>query len=280
MANKKLEFAEGAVDLHAMRHSCEHLLMMAMHELYPGIVMAMGPATESGFYFDFEYDGKISESDFPKIEKRMKKIAQRNLPFVRKEVEVSEARGLFADNVYKQDWLDGIEARGEKVSIYWTGDKFVDLCAGPHVDSTKQIGAFKLLSVAGAYWHGDEKNKMLARIYGISFPSKKELKQIAKFLVGISKDLPWHISAFYPCYKMLTQAPTSQEALISACEIGKKAGLQYVYTGNIPNSDYESTFCPKCNALIIERWGMEVLENNLENGKCSKCNTKIQGKWK
>lgn len=110
--------------------------------------------------------------------------------------------------------------------------------------------------------------------------SEKELNQIAKFLSDISKDLPWHISAFYPCYKMLTQAPTSQEALISACEIGKKAGLQYVYTGNIPNSNYESTYCPKCNSLIIERWGMEVLENNLENGKCSKCNTKIQGKWK
>ncbi len=109
--------------------------------------------------------------------------------------------------------------------------------------------------------------------------STKELKQIAKFLVGISKDLPWHISAFYPCYKMLTQAPTSQEILINACEIGKKAGLRYIYTGNIPNSDYESTYCPKCNSLIIERWGMEVLENNLKNEKCPKCNTKIKGIW-
>ena len=109
--------------------------------------------------------------------------------------------------------------------------------------------------------------------------STKELKQIAKFLVGISKDLPWHISAFYPCYKMLTQAPTSQEILINACEIGRKAGLRYIYTGNIPNSDYESTYCPKCNSLIIERWGMEVLENNLKNGKCPKCNTKIKGIW-
>jgi len=109
--------------------------------------------------------------------------------------------------------------------------------------------------------------------------SEKELKQIAKFLVGISKDLPWHISAFYPCYKMLTQTPTSHEVLIGACEIGKKAGLRYVYTGNIPNSNYESTYCPKCNALIIERWGMEVLENNLKNGKCFKCNAKIKGRW-
>ncbi|MCK4805788.1 MAG: radical SAM protein, partial [Candidatus Pacebacteria bacterium] len=110
--------------------------------------------------------------------------------------------------------------------------------------------------------------------------SKKELKQIARFLVGISKDLPWHISAFYPCYKMLNRPSTSQEILISACEIGKKAGLQYVYTGNIPNSNYESTYCPKCNSLVIERLGMEVLKNNLKNGKCPKCNTKIQGIWK
>lgn len=109
---------------------------------------------------------------------------------------------------------------------------------------------------------------------------EKELKQIAKFLKGISKDIPWHISAFYPCYKMLTQLPTSQEILINACEIGKKAGLQYVYTGNIPNSDYESTYCPKCNTLIIERWGMDILENNLKNGECLKCKTKIKGIWK
>ena len=110
--------------------------------------------------------------------------------------------------------------------------------------------------------------------------SEKELKEITKFLVKISKDLPWHISAFYPCYKMLNQLPTSQEALIKAYEIGKKAGLQYVYTGNIPNSNYESTFCPKCNTLIVERWGMEVLQNNLKHGRCIKCKTKIQGIWK
>jgi pyruvate formate lyase activating enzyme len=109
--------------------------------------------------------------------------------------------------------------------------------------------------------------------------SEKELKQIAKFFFKISKDLPWHISAFYPCYKMLTEPPTSKETLIRAYEIGKKIGLQYVYTGNIPSSDYESTYCPKCDSLIIERFGMQVLQNNLKNGKCSKCKTKIHGIW-
>ncbi len=110
--------------------------------------------------------------------------------------------------------------------------------------------------------------------------SRKELEQIARFLVKISKNIPWHISAFYPCYKMLDRPSTPEETLISAYKIGKKAGLKYVYTGNIPNSNYESTFCPKCNVLVIERWEMEVLENNLENGKCPKCKTIIQGKWK
>jgi len=110
--------------------------------------------------------------------------------------------------------------------------------------------------------------------------SGKELKQIVKFLAEVSKDIPWHISAFYPSYKMLDRPPTPEETLITAYKIGKKAGLRYVYTGNIPDSNYESTFCPKCNTLIIERWGMKILENNLKNGRCPKCKTKIQGIWK
>lgn len=109
--------------------------------------------------------------------------------------------------------------------------------------------------------------------------SKKDLKQIAQFLKDISSDLPWHISAFYPCYKMLNRPATPQEILISAYEIGKKAGLEYIYTGNIPDSHYESTFCPKCNTIVIERYGMRVLENRLKNGRCPNCNTKIKGQW-
>jgi len=109
--------------------------------------------------------------------------------------------------------------------------------------------------------------------------SPKELNQIAKFLRNISQDLPWHISAFYPCYKMLNRLPTPEQRLVTAYKIGKKAGLKYVYTGNIPDSQYESTFCPKCNALLIKRWGVKCLENNLKDGKCPKCNAKIEGRW-
>jgi len=165
-------------NLLAMRHSCEHVLTQAMLCLFPGIKMAMGPAIENGFYFDFDPGKhKISEADFSKIEEEMKKIIKTNLPIRCQEISLTEARKLFKDNPYKQEWLDEIEAKGEKVTVYWTGNEFVDLCAGPHVKSTGEIGPFKLLSVAGAYWRGDEKNKMLTRIYGTCFPTQKELDQ-------------------------------------------------------------------------------------------------------
>jgi threonyl-tRNA synthetase len=163
--------------LRALRHSCEHVLTQAMLNLYGNdLKFAMGPATDEGFYFDFDYPQKIAEEDFPKIEKEMKKIIKKNLPFKKEVISIKKARELFKDNPYKQEWLDEIEKKGEKATVYWTGDKFVDLCSGPHVRNTGEIKAFKLLSVAGAYWRGDEKNKMLTRIYGTAFPNQKELK--------------------------------------------------------------------------------------------------------
>lgn len=161
-----------------LRHTAEHILMQALDNLWPGeVIKAMGPATENGFYFDFDIAGslKISESDFQKIEKEMQEIIDDNLPIIKKEVSVDEARELFKENVYKQEWIDDIDKRGEKVSIYYTGKNFVDLCSGPHLKSTGGVKAIKLLSVAGAYWHGSEKNKMLTRIYGTAFSSKEEL---------------------------------------------------------------------------------------------------------
>ncbi len=176
--------------LQEIRHSAEHVLTQAMQRLYGAetVIMAMGPATEDGFYFDFDSkDGfKVSEDMFFEIESEMVKIIKANLPITRHEVSIAEARKMFADNPYKQEWLDEIEARGEQATVYWTGEpdlaklasgeSFVDLCKGPHVQSTGQIKAFKLLSVAGAYWHGDEHNQMLTRIYGTAFGSKEELK--------------------------------------------------------------------------------------------------------
>jgi threonyl-tRNA synthetase len=172
--------------LWAMRHSCEHVLHQAMYQLYGQnrLKAAMGPATDDGFYFDFDPSPapgqavvKIAEADFPRIEAEMAKTIKANLPISKKTITLAQARRLFKDNPYKQEWLDEIKIKKQKPTVYWTAKEFVDLCAGPHVKSTKDIGAFKLLSVAGAYWHGNEKNKMLTRIYGTCFATKKELDE-------------------------------------------------------------------------------------------------------
>ncbi len=169
-------------DLHPLRHTAEHVLHQAMTDLFLGLKRAMGPATDDGFYHDFDYAGKVTEADFPRIEKRMQELIDANLPIVRQEISLSDARSIFKDNPYKLDWVDQIESKGQKATIYWTGKpnqpkSDPDLCKGPHVKSTGEIKAFKLLSVAGAYWHGDEKNKMLTRIYGTAFYSQKELDE-------------------------------------------------------------------------------------------------------
>ena len=187
----------------ALRHSTEHVLTQVILKLYPKIKMAMGPATSEGFYFDFDLNADerglereqtltITPEDFPKIEAEMQKIIAADLPITREEISIAEARKLFADNEYKQEWLDEIEARGEKATVYWIGSpnnphSFVDLCAGPHVESTGKIKAFKLMKIAGAYWHGDEKNKMLTRIYGTAFESENELKDYLKMLEEAEK---------------------------------------------------------------------------------------------
>ncbi|MFA5895093.1 MAG: threonine--tRNA ligase [Candidatus Shapirobacteria bacterium] len=167
--------------LYKVRHSAEHILTQAMQRVFgkDSFYMAMGPATDEGFYFDFEPRGdfKISEEDFAKIEAEMQKIVKENLPIVRSEITIDDAKKMFADNPYKIEWLDSIVDRNEVISIYKTGEEFVDLCAGPHVNYTAKVKAFKLLSIAGAYWHGDEKNKMLTRVYGTAFENKEQLAE-------------------------------------------------------------------------------------------------------
>ena len=175
-------------DLQKMRHSAEHVLTMAVLKLFPKVKMAMGPATEDGFYFDFDLNGEvISENDFAKIEEEMARIIKADLGFKKEEVEIGEAQEMFAGNEYKEEWISEIENRDEKATIYRTGKEFVDLCAGPHVTSTGKIRAIKLLSIAGAYWRGSEKNKMLTRIYGTAFESKKELDEFLARLVEAKK---------------------------------------------------------------------------------------------
>jgi len=176
--DEKLEKkSKGEQELWALRHTAEHVLHTAMQNLYPSLKKAMGPATDDGFYHDFDLDEKITEEDFPKIEKEMKRLIDANIPMVQKIILPDEAKKIFKDNPYKLEWIVDIEKRGEQVSTFAMGDTDLDLCSGPHVPSTGSIKAFKLLSVAGAYWHGDEKNKMLQRIYGTAFGSQKELDE-------------------------------------------------------------------------------------------------------
>lgn len=193
MSNKQAQLKADKSELWKLRHTAEHVLHQAIKELYPSIHLAMGPATDDGFYFDF--DGgelKISAEDFPQIEAKMQEIIDLDLPMIEKEISVAEAKELFTGNPYKQEWVDQIETKGEMVTVYWSGEPgseraMVDLCAGPHVASTGQVKAFKLLSVAGAYWHGDEKNKMLTRIYGVAFPTSKELRKYLNLLEEAKK---------------------------------------------------------------------------------------------
>lgn len=177
---KYLKMDESKQKMLKLRHTAEHVLHTAMQKLYPELKKAMGPATDDGFYFDFDYSGKISEEDFPVIEKEMSRIIKSESLMKRVDISASEAEKYFAGNPYKLEWIDDIKSRGEKVSTYQMtlpSGKIIDedLCSGPHLDSVSEIGAFKLLSIAGAYWHGDEKNKMLTRIYGTAFETQEEL---------------------------------------------------------------------------------------------------------
>ena len=173
--------------LQVMRHSCSHLLAAAVLELWPDTKIAIGPAIENGFYYDFEFTKPISENDLPKIEKKMAEIKAQKLPFVKTEVDSRKAQKIFAKQPYKLELIsDLLSSNEEKITLYQTGN-FIDLCRGPHVQNTSEIGEFKLLSVAGAYWKGSEKNKMLTRIYGTCFPTKEELEKYLNFLEEAQK---------------------------------------------------------------------------------------------
>ncbi len=168
--------------LHNLRHSLAHLLAAAVLELYPGTKNTIGPSIEDGFYYDFEFTSPVSDKDLPKIEKKMKEILKTWKEFSFKEKTEEEAKEYFKENKYKIELIDEILGKGEKITFYTCG-KFTDLCRGGHLENpSKEIkdGSFKLDRVAGAYWRGDEKNKMLTRIYGLAFHTKEELEEYIK----------------------------------------------------------------------------------------------------
>src|SRR5580698_8884663 len=157
------------------RHSTAHLLAAAVLELFPETKLGIGPPIETGFYYDFQRDAAFTPEDLEKLEARMWEIQARDLPYERKYTEKQEGLKLYADQPMKVQLIE--ERAGEIFSEYTLGPHFIDFCLGPHVPSTKKIKAFKLLSIAGAYWKGDEKNAQLQRIYGTAFFNKKELDE-------------------------------------------------------------------------------------------------------
>jgi threonyl-tRNA synthetase len=170
-------------ELSHLRHSCAHLLAAAVEKLYPGVKRTIGPAIETGFYYDFDFGAtKIVEADLAKIEKTMHNVVQTWKSFSHREVTVEEAREFFKDNSYKLELIEEFAKSGQTLTLYTSGD-FTDLCRGGHCEHpSKELQHFKLLSIAGAYWRGDSEKAMLTRIYGTCFPSKEELEAHLKML--------------------------------------------------------------------------------------------------
>ena len=180
-----------AVDekLQTVRHSCAHVMAQAIKRIFPGTKIAIGPAIDNGFYYDFDFpEGKkITESDFAAVEKEMRKILAGNFDFVRKEVSKEEALKIFADEPYKVELIKDLED-GATITTYQQDD-YIDLCRGPHVANTKEINgqAFKLMSVAGAYWRGDVSRPMLTRVYAVCFYKPNDLKDYLTMLEEAEK---------------------------------------------------------------------------------------------
>ena len=169
-------------NLEEMRHTLSHVLAAAVRELYPDAKFGIGPAIDDGFYYDIDFGkAKVSDTDLPKIEKKMRAIIKRNLPMTKRVVSRDEALKWAKD--HKQDYKVELITelpKDEEISFYDMEDLFTDLCRGPHVKKLSETGPFKLVRVAGAYWRGDEKRPMLTRIYGVAFPTEKELDEYLK----------------------------------------------------------------------------------------------------
>ncbi len=183
MTKKQIDEAEMDTEFaKRMRHTLSHVLAAAVKELYPGVKMGIGPAIENGFYYDFDFgDVKISDTDLPRIEKKMRGIVQRKLPMTKREISREDAQNwaVSENQTFKKELIDELP-EDETISFYDMGDLFTDLCKGPHVVDTGECGVFKLTRVAGAYWRGDEKREMLTRIYGVAFETEDELKAYQK----------------------------------------------------------------------------------------------------
>lgn len=237
-----------------LRHSASHLLAAAVLDLYPGTFHTIGPVIENGFYYDFEFKQPISEKDLPKIEKKMHELLKKWDKMEAREIGEKEIKKLYENNPYKLELIEELVKAKEKITIYESGG-FADLCRGSHLEKpVQELKHFKLLSVAGAYWRGDEKNTMLTRIYGTAFATEKELKDylwqaeeakkrdhrklgklLGLFVIDetIGKGLP----LLAPNGAIIRQQIENYEA-----ELETKAGFKRVYTPHIARSElYKKT---------------------------------------
>ena len=235
--------------LHIMRHSCAHIMAEAVQELYPGTQIAFGPATDDGYFYDFELPNNISSDDFGAIEKKMAEIVKADEPFVREVVSIDEAKKIFADQRFKLEHIDDLT--DQEISIYRHGS-FVDLCAGPHVPSAGKIGAFKMMKLAGAYWRGDATREQLQRLYGTAFFRKLELEEYLHNLEEAEKRDHRRIGREMDIFMMRDEAPGFPFFLPNGMilkntlldywrEIHKKAGYVEISTPMIMNKQLWQT---------------------------------------
>ena len=235
--------------LHIMRHSCAHIMAEAVQELYPGTQIAFGPATDDGYFYDFELPSNISSDDFGAIEKKMAEIVKADEPFVREVVSLDEAKKIFADQRFKLEHIDDLT--DQEISIYRHGS-FVDLCAGPHVPSAGKIGAFKMMKLAGAYWRGDATREQLQRLYGTAFFKKSELEEYLHNLEEAEKRDHRRIGREMDIFMMRDEAPGFPFFLPNGMilkntlldywrEIHKKAGYVEISTPMIMNKQLWQT---------------------------------------
>ncbi len=248
-ATVEIVTAKSPEALHIMRHSCAHIMAEAVQELYPGTQIAFGPATDDGYFYDFELPNNISSDDFGAIEKKMAEIVKADEPFVREVVSIDEAKKIFADQRFKLEHIDDLT--DQEISIYRHGS-FVDLCAGPHVPSAGKIGAFKMMKLAGAYWRGDATREQLQRLYGTAFFKKSELEEHLHNLEEAEKRDHRRIGREMDIFMMRDEAPGFPFFLPNGMilkntlldywrEIHKKAGYVEISTPMIMNKQLWQT---------------------------------------
>lgn len=237
-----------------LRHSCAHLLAAAVLELYPKAKRTIGPAIENGFYYDFDFgEQKVTEDDFPKIEEKMHELVKSWSGFEKEEINEDEAKNAYKNNEYKIELIDEFSSEGKKLTFYKSGN-YSDLCRGGHVDNPKEeLKYFKLLNVAGAYWRGSEKNKMLTRIYGTAFPTKEELDEYLKMreeakdsdhrIIGKNLDLFTFSDLVGKGLPLLTPKGSVIRREIERFTVDEeiKAGYMHVYTPPIAKTELYKT---------------------------------------